>query len=390
MITPAYSLTSTERVLPRLALDFTTAVLDPRVTVTRALNTATRVNSSGLVEIVNADTARFDYNPVTLAAKGLLIEETRTNILKYSEDFSNGVWSKTAGGTGVVPVVTANYGTSPDGTQNADRVQLDSGAAGNSILSQVPGGFLSSDQTFSIYMKSLSGSVTVTMFAFGAVQNVTVTTSWQRFDYPRIFSTSTAIDARIAKRDAWNSSGMADLLVWGAQVEAGAFATSYIPNLTTGPTTRNADVVTMTGTNFSSWWTATTGGVTARALPSVVTGIRPVVQFDDNTTNNIIALRGNVANPELYIKATTDQAQIDAGTIAANTAYNLAGAWNTNSCAAAVNGGTAVTDPSATIPTVTQARLGSDGTNYLCGHLQTLRFWPQRITNAETQAFSKL
>ena len=87
MITPAYSPTATERVLPRMALDFTTGVLDPRVTVTRALNTATRVNSSGLVEIVNANLPRFDYDPVTLAPKGLLIEEARTNLFFQSQAF---------------------------------------------------------------------------------------------------------------------------------------------------------------------------------------------------------------------------------------------------------------------------------------------------------------
>jgi hypothetical protein len=69
MITPAYSPTATERVLPRMALDFTTGVLDSRVTITRALNTATRVNSSGFVEIVNANLPRFDYDPATLAPR---------------------------------------------------------------------------------------------------------------------------------------------------------------------------------------------------------------------------------------------------------------------------------------------------------------------------------
>ena len=93
MITPAYSPTATERVLPRLALDFTTASLDPRVTVTRALNTATRVNSSGDVEVVSANLPRFDFDPTTLVCKGLLIEETRTNLLRYSEAFDNVYWT---------------------------------------------------------------------------------------------------------------------------------------------------------------------------------------------------------------------------------------------------------------------------------------------------------
>lgn len=69
MITASFPLTATERVLPRLALDFTTGVLDPRVSVTRALNTATAVNSSGFIAVVNADLPRFDYDPVNLSAK---------------------------------------------------------------------------------------------------------------------------------------------------------------------------------------------------------------------------------------------------------------------------------------------------------------------------------
>ena len=106
MITPAYSITATERVLPKLALDFTTSVLDSRVTVTRALNTATRVNNSGLVEIVNANLPRFDFDPVSLAPKGLLIEEQRANIAAYSQDFSS--WS--SGGA----AVTSDAVVAPD------------------------------------------------------------------------------------------------------------------------------------------------------------------------------------------------------------------------------------------------------------------------------------
>jgi len=100
------------------------------------------------------------------------------------------------------------------------------------------------------------------------------------------------------------------------------------------------------------------------------------VQFDDNTADNIIALRGNTTNPELYIvDGGTPQAQIDAGTIAANTDYSLTGWWQTNDCKARLNNGAVVTDTSATIPTVTQARLGSDGTNYLNGHLASISYY---------------
>lgn len=57
MIPSSYSLTATKRVLPRLALEFTTGALDPRVNVTRALNTDTIVNNSGLTEILQTGSA---------------------------------------------------------------------------------------------------------------------------------------------------------------------------------------------------------------------------------------------------------------------------------------------------------------------------------------------
>lgn len=125
-----------------------------------------------------------------------------------------------------------------------------------------------------------------------------------------------------------------------------------------------------------------------RARPGTVSGTRPWLQFDDGTANNIIALRGNTTNPELYIKATTDQAQIDAGTLAANTSYRLAGAWGTDSCAASLNSGAPMLDGVATIPTVTQARLGSDGTNYLNGWLESIEYYDTRPTNADLQVLS--
>jgi len=122
MITPSFALTATERVLPRLALDFTTANLDPRITFTRALGTATRVNASGLIEAVAADTARFDFNHVTLACRGLLVEEARTNFLWPSANltlYSAGIF---------VGCSAAQLGDiAPDGTATATRITSTSG-----------------------------------------------------------------------------------------------------------------------------------------------------------------------------------------------------------------------------------------------------------------------
>jgi hypothetical protein len=176
---------------------------------------------------------------------------------------------------------------------------------------------------------------------------------------------------------------------WGLQVEEAAFATSYIP---TGASavTRNADVATMTGANFSDWWFATEGGAVIQATPKAISGTLPAIAFDDNTANESIVLRGVSADPQLYVvDGGAAQATLDAGTLTPNTSYKLGGAWQASSFATAINGNAAVSQASGTLPTVTQARLGSDGSNYLNGWLQNLRYWPQRLINAEIQAFSK-
>jgi hypothetical protein len=405
MITPSFGLTATERVLPRLALDFTTASLDGRITFTRSGNTATVTNSSGVIAGINADLPRFDYDPVTLACKGLLIEESRTNHITYTSDLSQAAWIK------LNLTFDANAAISPSGANDAFKLKKDA-TTSTSNVRQVGVASATGIYTASTYAKkaewnflymSVTGSSTngvafdlttgaATPFGTGATGSaVEVGNGWWRCSVTHTLAAQDATNTNQPRPTAAGATALGNgsdgVYIWGPQLEAGAFATSYIPTTTTA-LTRNADVATITGTNFSDFWQATKGGASVLATPSTVSGVRPLVQFDDNTADNIIALRGNTTNPELYIKATTDQATIDAGTIAANTAYRLAGTWATDNCAASLNSGTAVLDSSATIPTVTQARLGSDGTNYLNGHLQSVEYYNERILNSNLQVVS--
>jgi hypothetical protein len=399
VITPAFALTATERVLPKLALDFTTAVLDSRVTFTRttgASNPATFVNSSGVITAATNNQPRFDYNPVTLVCKGLLIEESRANLALQSQAINDAAWSKTNA------TVSADAVTSPDGTTNADAL-VDNSTNGqhrinNGVAITVTSG---ASYTFSFYAKQNT-------IRYVNARIITGTGNAQStFDLQlgTVFGTSAGSATIAAAGNGWyrcTVTGTADgtsafvyvnlntsanvnpqsyigtgssAYIWGAQLEAGAFATSYIPTTTTA-LTRNADVATITGTNFSDFWQASKGGAQVQAIPSTVSGIRPLVQYDDGTADNLIALRGNAADPELQIvDGGAPQVQLDAGTIAANTDYNLAGWWQTNDCKARLDSGAVVTDTSATIPTVTQARLGSDGTNYLNGHLTSISYY---------------
>lgn len=417
MITPTFSLTATERVLPRLALDFTTASLDSRVTFTRTGNTATNTNSSGFVVPINADLPRFDFDAVALTCKGLLIEESRTNLCLYSENLSLG-WTKTRSTS------SADAAIAPSNTLTADKLIEDSTAGQSHFALSSSIVSVSGTYTATVYLKAAEDSYAflgiTDLTTGGAERRINLSTGvvdatnvgavgswtsisgsstnagngWWRMTVTATQGAGTSIAMQIyignsAGARVFSGNGVNGIFVWGAQVELASFATSYIPTVAS-QVTRTADVAVMTSTNFSSWYTATTGAAVVWAIPQTATGTRPLIQFDDTTALEIIALRGNVADPEMSIvDGGVAQAQIDVGTIVANTAYKLSGGWDTNNCAAAKDGGTVGTDLAATIPTPTQLRIGSDGTNYASALIQKVLYYPQRIINAEVQAISK-
>jgi len=282
MITPSFSLTATERVLPRMALDFTTASLDPRVTFTRTGNTATVTNSSGYVVPINADLPRFDYDAVTLACKGLLIEEQRINFLLQSEAFNAANWTKTRASVVTDAIV------SPDGTLDGEKIVEDT-STNTHFISQ-PIASVNATYSFSVYVKAAERTVayvgmsdgatalvgtyinlstgSLTTAGGGSWTNVTAISTntgngWWRVVVTgtRGAGTATACNVYVASGVgviSYTGNGTSGIYVWGAQLELGAFGTSYVPT-TTATVTRNADVATMTGTNFSEWFNASAG-----------------------------------------------------------------------------------------------------------------------------------
>jgi hypothetical protein len=380
MITPAYSPTATERVLPRMALDFTTASLDPRVTVTRALNTATIINSSGLVEGVNANLPRFDYDPSTLACKGLLIEETRSNLFVESSNFST-LWVTDVGAC----TVTSDDAISPDGTQNADKLAF-VGTNANRYQTVV-GLTIGASYTMTVWLRVASGTASVSIGNINAGVNVaqTVTTTWQRFTVTQ--TASAAI--RYPQITATN----VDVFAWGAQLEAGAFATSYIPTVATS-LTRNADAVAMTGTNFSDWYNASQGTLSVVADSGNVPNSDGIVRMAAAITSNVSYTNAvrleRVSGQYRAVTTVAGSAALVVGTWGVNTVGTLVSAYGANAVAA-FNG--AAAQPFAQTAPVSPLLLGigSNGSNanFFCGHIKSIRYFPQRLLNAETQAFSK-
>ena len=424
MITPAYSPTATERVLPSMALDFTTGALDPRVTFTRS-TTATFVGSNGLIQTAAINAPRFDYDPATLAPKGLLVEEQRTNItLQSAMTVAN--WS-TVGGT------IANTGKlSPDGSANMLRFTEDTATSTHAtFVTTVPGTFPGlTPHTVSVYLAAGTRRYVVVTAGTGlAGWGVTVdTTNWVITGSfangvgSYISSTITNVGngiyritvtgqgsviglqayvvvagSLVSNATSPNTAYLGDgstFFAWGAQFESGSFATSYIPTLAS-TVTRSADVASMTGTNFSSWYNQTQGTIVSSAStlkPPSVSASNSVVFASDGTANERIQI--------VYDAGNITSAVFDGGGFIAgfSTAYttgqiiNTAIAYKVNDFANSFNGATVGTDTSGTVPTVNRLSIGSgwDGTTFfLTGHVRSIRYYPLRLTNAELQAFTK-
>ena len=418
MITPSFSLTATERVLPKLALDFTTATLDPRVTLTRALNTATRVNSSGYIEVINANLPRFDYSPTSVGTcKGLLIEESRINICSNTQAFNS--W--TAGEV----TYSADSAVSPDGTQNADKIINSINNAIHAAYQQVTT-TNGSVYTFSVYTKP-AGCTKVSVSNVGvanfqcsfdlvALTTASIGTGFVSASvtdagngWRRCVVTFTAPSATYLGICGYPDSGVSlgifgatfagnatdGIYAYGAQCELGSFATSYIPSVT-APTTRNADVATMTGTNFSSWFNATEGAFATKHIIPVSTaqanGVFGVQNSGSLATNYLgmrIAPGGIVRNTTTT--AGAGQGILDSMTAAYNSTVHNVYAYKADNCAVAANANNVVTDNTVTLPTVDLLNIGyiSGISSYLNGWVQSVYYWKQRIINAEVQAFSK-
>lgn len=414
MITPAYAPTATERVLPRMALDFTTASLDSRVTITRALNTATAINSSGYIATVNANLPRFDYDPTTLLCKGLLIEESRPNLAIDSSNLSTVSW------TLLRALNTQPSGTSPDNTNSANLL-VDTAVSGTHVAIQLftkaasaiaysasvylkagvrtKGEFRMSDQAGNgtrVIFDLTAGTVETptlfgTGFTLGAASRVAMPNGWYRVILTTTSNTAVTLGLELyialdnlSISYVGNGSGF---YVWGAQVEAGAFATSYIPTTTTS-LTRNADEVKMTGTNFSSWYNATEGALTVECVAPVVSATAWIAVLWDGTAANRMRFQYNSGTQFISVVSGATQVSLDVGTFTANTKSKICMAYKNNSYALAIDGGAAGTSPGS-VPSVTEFLIGGAAGVYINGLISKINYYPQRLTNAEVVAFSK-
>lgn len=400
----------------KLSLNFLSGTLDPRITFTRA-SSATYFDSTGRMVTAGNNVARFDYDPVTLLSRGLLIEEQRTNLLLQSRDMTQAAWTK-------MDVTAARTQVGIDGVANSACL-LTEGVTGTSATEQPGTASAGSTITASVVFKrgntdwvriivsgsgltdganawfnlgtGLKGSVTAR--GVGANNSSTMTSlggGWYRctvtstpngsYTDPRIFVCSANANASTTR--SINSTYIVD----AAQLEVGAFATSYIPT-TTATATRAADSASMTGTNFSSWWNASAGTFVVEGDTLVVSpSLSAFLSADNGTASERIQLRGSPSASGYNLNVVTGGAVVaglNSGTYVQGGVVKFSGAYAPNDFAEVVSGQPAQTDTSGAVPTPTQMTLGS-GINSVAlnGHIRSIRYYNTRLPNAQLQALT--
>lgn len=378
----------------------------PNWTFTRASTGYAQTSGGVLVPFASGELRRTD--------KGVLIEGAGTNLCLQSQTFDNASWSK------FEATVTANAASAPDGTLTADKIIADLASATLSNVNQSPTLTDSTDYTGSVYAKAgewswcfivmrSKDSATETAAYFdlsngvvgtaGSGITATITAmgnGWYRCSAKKNAGTgATAPRFRMGGTTADNTiaptgDGTSGIYVWGAQLEAAAFPSSYIPT-TTASATRAADSLSITG-------------VTGLDYPlSLFAEFERAV--DTGSTESFFMVdSGNATNrAELYVEASdianvfvrsggATQANIAVGSaVSVGTTVKTATRVAVNDCNIARSGTLGTADTSVTAPTTpTTVRFGLNfaGNTPCFGYLRRAAIWSRALTDAELQSVS--
>lgn len=408
------------RILPSLALRFAdnTYQLDSGsglesktfaqiITFTRASGGG-RFNSSGVYEWLANDAPRLDYDPVTLQPKGLLIEEQRTNLLTYSEQFDNAAWTK--GGA----TIGANVAVSPDGTASADKLIEDTSVSTSHRALRSFAAITNAVYTYSVFLKKdtrtwaclnlFDGTNTWSAFfnlATGAVGTISGTGTTAKIesvgsDWFRCSVTATGAFTQavtsLATGDNGNiytGDGTSGIYIWGAQLEVGSFPTSYIPT-TTAQVTRAADIASVNV--LSPWFNASEGTLFVEGS-RMGTSLTALCGLSDTTASNRVLIRGlgpNDANLKI-VSGGVNVADISTGPFPLNQSIRFALGLSPTSIQLFSAGVLRYSAPMSGAVPVTRLHIGTDqqGTGLLNGHIRNISYYPRAYSGIVLQEMTR-
>ena len=417
-----------------LNLDFTAmgSTLDSRITFSRADATAlaTFVNSSGIVTTVaTAQAPRFDFDPTTLVAKGLLLEAAATNLVTNSGAMNN--WTANR-----VTMTTPSV-ASPNGAATTVLVTGTAAVDNHNIANTNSISFTSQIYTFSVWLKagttnfaqltftnsigfptSTFVNVNLASGTLGSTGGTGATFSistqypggWYRVTMTANQSSTTShtgsaqiyliSSATSARAEAWNASS-ASVYVWGAQLEAGSAASSYIATTTASVTRAIDTAIIAAGAAFNSWYTGvTTGTFVANWYGDASTSTaRSVIATSDQTTKHLhmyqtaSALTLRLADFGAAATVTT------ANSLTADALTKGAFSYASTATSLCLNGGTVATGTLAFSAAPTWLSIGGPSTNgtsitdttaMLNNSIRTLKYFPTRLTDGQIQGLTDL
>lgn len=346
--------------------------------------------------------------------RGLLVEEQRTNLLLRSQEFDNASWSK------IESTVTVNAAVAPDGALTADKIVENTAVAAQHRVNQShASAVIGTTYSFSVYAKAgertkvglrIIGAATFAVALFdlqagtfsgvsaGSASIQNVGGGWFRCSISGVADATTIISyANLEVIGNYDGDGVSGLFLWGAQLEAGTFATSYIQTAGTAQT-RAADLSTTTVPVGGLAVNEIEGTLFAEVVFSKPVGgaNQYVVQLDDGTLNNRHLINRQGSNGRIFptsvVSGVVQQSSVLASTVNDGTPTRIAFAYKANDFAAWDSNGASVVDAAGAVPEgIVRLIIGAtnqSGGEALCGHIRRLRYYPRRLTNAQLQALT--
>ena len=357
--------------------------LENRSSMTAANITTTSAITDYIPVLLSAPAgvARFDCDPLTGKSLGLLIEESRTNLLNFSSSFATSGGSQNNWADTNITRTAAAF-VAPDSTQGG--IQFTASAANATVISTAAVG-TSLARTFSVWLKRISGTgvikYTLDNGATWIAQTITSTVTRYTF-------TATTANQQVGFQivTAGDSIG-----IWGAQLEAGSFATSYIPTVAT-TITRAADQASMTGTNFSSWCNQAQGTLYAESDDNGPNTNGAATLFNAGAAgNNGIAFYGTGVNTARLLVRLNTAYVINTSSSVMTQPVKQAASFKDDAVSGTTNGSLFVTNVNVNIPhNLDTLYIGYfPGTvSYFTGHIRKLSYYPVALSASNLVALT--
>jgi hypothetical protein len=350
------------------------------ITFTRAYE-AIFTGPDGLLKTAGNGVPVFDHAPIIRACLGLRIEEQRINRLVHNRDLTQAAWVATN-------ITPAKDQIGADGVSNSAS-SITSTAGNGTILQTITSA--SAARATSTYVKRITGSGAVEMTQNGGTTwtAVTVTGDWTRVQIPTATVTNPVVGFRIV------ASGDA-IAVDYVQCEDGADITSPIAT-GAGTATRSADVASITGSNFSSWYRQDEGTMHAAftiGYASNFPNFPNVYDFNSGANTNRITLLGLQNGRSISVGITSSNVgQLDFAAFTAGSASEnrTAHSFGTNSSQLAANGALiGSTDTTVTMPVgINELDIGVGFGQQFTGTIRRLTYWPHRLPNYLLQELTR-